>query len=66
MLEHAFKMVDEVWFHINPTNLRSQKATGKLGAEFAYEAVLDLGGKAVLWKCYRLGRGAWGSTVVRG
>lgn len=59
MLEHAFKTVDEVWFHIDPSNLRSQKATGKLGAECVYEAVLDLGGKAVLWGCYRLRHQDW-------
>ena len=44
MLDHAFRMVPEVWFHIAPTNIRSQKATVKLGAQYAYDTTLDLSG----------------------
>ena len=33
MLEHAFETFDEVWLHIAPTNIRSQKAAQKIGAE---------------------------------
>ena len=32
MLDHAFKTVDQVLFHIGATNTRSQIAIGKLGA----------------------------------
>jgi RimJ/RimL family protein N-acetyltransferase len=33
MLNHAFECFAEVWFHIAPSNIRSRKATAKLGAE---------------------------------
>lgn len=60
MHRHVFESFPELWFHIDPTNLRSQKATAKLGAEHAYDAMLDLSGTgAVEWKCYRLTKAAW-------
>lgn len=59
MLGHAFGSFDEVWFHIDPTNIRSQKATAKLGAVFVYHAELQLGPMAAPWNCYRLTREAW-------
>ncbi len=34
MLNHACETSDEVWFHIAPSNIRSQKATLKLGAQY--------------------------------
>lgn len=33
MLNHAFKLVEKVFFHIGVVNIRSQKAVEKLGAE---------------------------------
>lgn len=54
MTDHAFSHVPEVWFHIAPTNIRSQKATAKLGATFEYQATLDLGTGPTDWMCYRL------------
>lgn len=62
MLDHAFTSVPEVWFHIAPTNIRSQKATAKLGAEHIYDATLDLSGTLALWKCYRLTRETWAAV----
>ncbi|MFK7838279.1 MAG: GNAT family N-acetyltransferase [Sulfitobacter sp.] len=59
MLTHAFAHVDAVWLHIDPSNIRSQKATAKLGAVHAYDADLGLGGKSGLWQCWRLDRSAW-------
>lgn len=60
MHTHAFTAFDDIWFHIAPSNLRSQKATAKLGAEHAYDAMLDLSGTgSVEWKCYRLTKTAW-------
>jgi RimJ/RimL family protein N-acetyltransferase len=59
MLDHAFKSYPEVWFHIAPTNIRSQKATAKLGAEHAYDATLDLSGSPSPWMCFRLSQDAW-------
>ena len=59
MVEHAFAHVSAVWFHIDPTNIRSQKATAKLGAQHIYDADLDLSGKIVRWMCFRLDRQIW-------
>ena len=62
MLDHAFRSFPEVWFHIAPTNIRSQKATAKLGAEYVRTATLDLAGTPAEWMCYRLTRAAWERT----
>lgn len=59
MLEHAFAQVPTVWFHIAPTNIRSQKATAKLGAVHAYDATLTLAETPIAWTCWRLDRQAW-------
>nr|WP_280517760.1 GNAT family N-acetyltransferase [Falsirhodobacter halotolerans] len=56
MLDHAFARVATVWFHIAPTNIRSQKATAKLGAVHRHDAVLDLSGTPTLWQCWSLPR----------
>ncbi|MCZ4353447.1 GNAT family N-acetyltransferase [Roseovarius aestuarii] len=62
MLTHAFMHYPEVWFHIDPNNLRSQRATLKLGAEHAYDATLDLGGGGGPWKVYKLTQQGWKDT----
>jgi len=59
MLDHAFQTFPEVWFHIDPSNIRSQKATSKLGAQKVYDADLNLGGSPADWKCYRLSLRDW-------
>ncbi|MFQ6547456.1 GNAT family N-acetyltransferase [Aestuariibius sp. 2305UL40-4] len=60
MLDHAFAHVPEVWFHIAPTNIRSQKATAKLGARFVREEPLGfLGAPPVATFSYRLTRATW-------
>lgn len=63
MLDHAFKTFPEVWFHIAPDNIRSQKATSKLGAEHAYTATLNLSGSPAPAMCYRLSKEAWERTL---
>ncbi len=63
MLDHAFKSFSEVWFHIAPNNIRSQKATSKLGAEHAYDATLNLSGTASPAMCFRLGKDTWERTL---
>ena len=67
MVEHAFQHFPDVWFHINLTNIRSQKATQKLGAVLEYEANLDLSGSGNPddWKVYRLSSSAWADTLSR-
>lgn len=65
MLEYAFQSVPEVWFHIAPSNIRSQKATGKLGAKFRHDAEWGLnGGAPDQWKCYSLSPEDWAATVA--
>jgi RimJ/RimL family protein N-acetyltransferase len=59
MLKHAFEYFDNVWFHIAPTNIRSQKATQKLGAKLINESLLTLGGKEGLWQSYKLEKAQW-------
>lgn len=39
MLDYAFQYVDKVYFHIGPDNIRSIKATSKLGAK--YDCMVD-------------------------
>ena len=60
MLGHAFETYEVVWFHIDPTNIRSQRATAKLGARRIYDADLDLSGKPTRWMCFRLDQLDWG------
>jgi RimJ/RimL family protein N-acetyltransferase len=63
MLDHAFKTFEEVWFHIGPDNIRSQKATSKLGAEHTYNATLNLSGSPAPAMCFRLSRASWEQTL---
>lgn len=62
MLDHAFAGLGEVWFHIAPTNIRSQTATSRLGAVLAGREVLDLSGTPTEWMCYRLTPEAWAAA----
>lgn len=59
ILDHAFEHFDNVWFHIAPSNIRSQKATQKLGAQLVNEGMLCLGGKPDLWQSYILEKARW-------
>jgi N-acetyltransferase len=45
MIEHAFRSVNAVWFHVGPNNIRSQKALGKIGADFSHRAHKEISGK---------------------
>jgi len=59
MLDYAFKFFDVVWFHVATTNIRSQKATTKIGAQFTHEEELNLAGNVELWRCYKIEKRAW-------
>ncbi|TFF33900.1 GNAT family N-acetyltransferase [Mucilaginibacter psychrotolerans] len=48
LMEHLFKTVDNVLFHIAATNIRSQKATCKLGAVKVNEVDFDHYGTKLL------------------
>lgn len=58
-LAHVFATHDECWFHVAPSNTLSQKAMAKLGAEMAYEADIELGGRVTHYLCYRIRRTDW-------
>lgn len=59
MLAHAFAHFERVWFHIDPTNLRSQAATQKIGARFVRDEVNNLSSDGGIWKCYAITRSEW-------
>jgi len=44
MLQHAFKFVDRVWFHVALENWRSQRAMEKVGARLSHRAARESGG----------------------
>lgn len=58
-LDHLFQSEEAVWFHIAPTNLRSQKATEKLGAVLVERASADAGSGPSDWMIYRLSARDW-------
>ncbi|MHC8320864.1 GNAT family N-acetyltransferase [Pseudomonas sp. GB2N2] len=62
MVEHAFSAYPIVYFHIAATNLRSQKATLKLGAVHLYDAVMNLSTAPKEWKCYGLTKEQWDAS----
>lgn len=53
MITYASQWFDVIWFHINPSNIRSQKATEKIGATFFNQELLDLGGGEEIWASYK-------------
>jgi len=53
MIVYASQWFTTIWFHIAPSNIRSQKATEKIGAIFFSEESLDLGGGKKLWASYK-------------
>lgn len=60
MLDYAFQTYSSVWLHISPLNIRSQKATLKLGAQHIKDEVVSLGGnRQALYKFYKISRDSW-------
>lgn len=53
MITYASQWFDVIWFHISPSNIRSQKATEKIGATFFAKEVLDLGRGEEAWMSYQ-------------
>ncbi len=63
MLNYAFNFFDTVWFHIAPSNIRSQKATQKIGCQFSHEEMLKISTKDELWYCYKMEKKSW-QTII--
>ena len=59
MLDYAFNYFNTVWFHVGPSNIRSQKATLKIGATFTGEHILNISGKDEPWYCYKITKDEW-------
>lgn len=56
MLEHAFKSVDRVWFHVAVNNFRSQRAMDKVGATLSHHVVRESGGVTAEFIHYYIAR----------
>jgi RimJ/RimL family protein N-acetyltransferase len=59
MLDYAFSHFDRVWFHIAPSNIRSQKATEKIGGVFSHEKIAQISGKPDHWLFYKIEKNNW-------
>ena len=57
MLKHAFQKVEAVWFHVDVTNIRSQKAMEKIGGIFSHTAEKTLLGRIGNYMFYKIERG---------
>lgn len=56
MLNHAFARVKTVWFHVGVTNIRSQTAMKKIGANESHRAEKEIGGKVSHYVFYKMER----------
>lgn len=65
MFEHIFQTRDAVWLHVGLDNIRSQTATGRLGARAVATEELDLGQGAAAYLCYELRRADWDVVAAR-
>lgn len=59
LLKYAFRLVDKVYFHIGPTNIRSQKATIKIGAKKVGEFDLESNGQKIMHFEYLIQKTDW-------
>lgn len=66
MLDHAFRHMNAVWFHIGADNIRSKKATAKLGVQYMATGRRTLSSGTALYDCYRLSRSAWQTRQASG
>ena len=59
MVGHVLASRPAVWLHIAPDNMRSQIASGRVGAVWQYDADLDLGTGPAPYKCYTITAESW-------
>ena len=64
MLAHALASFPEVWFHIAPSNIRSQTATARLGAVHVDTRDIALTGTTAPTMRFRLDRAAWERALL--
>ncbi|MEL7542260.1 MAG: GNAT family N-acetyltransferase [Pseudomonadota bacterium] len=65
MFNHAFTARDTVWLHIDPDNMRSQRASAKLGAVYIDTKRLILAPNAADYACFRLSKSDWRNAQAR-
>jgi RimJ/RimL family protein N-acetyltransferase len=64
MLDHAFRFVDNVIFHIGTNNIRSQKAIEKLGAQKMGQLEMRYYGEKVIPNfVYKIKKEDWSATT---
>ena len=54
MLEHAFRWVCSVWFHVAVSNVRSQKAMEKIGAKLSHQGTRQPAGGELEYFFFRI------------
>lgn len=65
MIDHAFRFVDHVVFHVGAINIRSQKAIERLGAKKIAEVEMEYYGEATkLNFVYQLEKSEWINTTL--
>ena len=63
MLDHAFQNFDAVWLHIAPSNIRSQKATQRLGAVYSHTEDMQTSLGPCPMQFYVIEKSAWRDRV---
>ena len=54
MINHALLSYDSVWLHIGPTNIRSQKATQKIGGIYRFTDTMETTGGPTEMQFYEI------------
>lgn len=63
MLDHAFASFPTVWLHIDPDNIRSAKATEKIGGVYVKTAPTAIVGSKGEMMWYRINKANWESRT---
>lgn len=59
MLAYAFQYFNVAWFHIAPSNIRSQKAIKKIGGIFSHQENSNISGKPEPCMFYKIEKQNW-------
>jgi RimJ/RimL family protein N-acetyltransferase len=62
LIDHAFGLVDTIFFEIGETNVLSQKATSKLGVEKVNHLIKEVGGGSYAYISFVLTKENWNRT----
>lgn len=56
---YAFNYFNCIWFHIAPSNIRSQKATKEIGGVFSYKKIANISIEPEDWLFYKIEKHYW-------